>query len=302
MNKTKSVQARLLNLSKKQRTDYNYLLIRYGIERLIYRLMHTQYKDRFVLKGAMLFLIWHEDTYRPTKDLDFLGTGIIDENELLKIFKDIFAVEVPDDGIKFDPDHINIEEIRDGEIYHGYRINVRALLGTAKIGLQVDIGLGDAIFPTPTEQEFPSLLDSQGLIVKAYPKEAMLAEKFDAILALGLRNSRMKDYFDIYILVRDYDFDGKVLVQAIAATVLRRGRTLPSDVPTGFQEEFSNNPDKNKQWDAFLRRIGTKQVNTSLQETILFLRSFFEPIIHAWSKTAQFDAIWIAGGPWKERI
>ena len=158
MNKSKSVLARLLNLSREKGENYNYLLTRYGIERFLCRLVKTSHADRFIIKGAMVFLLWYEDTYRPTKDLDVLGIGVINEENIVNIFRDICLAEVPEDGIIFDPDSIVTEEIREGEIYHGYRVKMQAFIDKTEISIQVDVGLGDSIFPEPKEQEFPSLL------------------------------------------------------------------------------------------------------------------------------------------------
>ena len=301
MNKAKSVLARLLKLSQKRRVDYNYILSRYGIERLLCRFVHTSHADRFILKGAMLFLLWHEDSYRPTKDLDVLGLDQVDERDLFNIFREICLVEIPDDGIRFDPDSVLVEEIREGELYHGYRVKISAFLGTAKISIQVDVGLGDTLFPEPGEEEFPSLLDNHGPRVKVYPKEAVVAEKFDAIIAFGLRNSRMKDYFDIYMLAKDFDFEGGVLSKAIISTVIRRGRTIPISIPDGLTEEFFKDSEKKKQWDAFIGRSVPHYSKLSIKKVTTFLRSFFEPIIQSYALDVEFDATWLAGGPWNER-
>lgn len=301
MNKAKSVLARLHNISKNKQEDYNYLLTRYGIERLLYRLVQTSHADRFVLKGALLFVLWDEDTHRPTKDIDLLGMGPIDEQKLLEIFRDICKAEVPDDGVHFNPDSIVVEEIRQGEFYHGYRVKIRASLGTAEIRVQVDIGLGDTIYPEPVVKEFPPLLDEPGPDVKIYPRGTMVAEKFDTIIELGMRNSRMKDYFDLYILAKNFDFEGEVLAHAIVTTLLRRGRTLPFDNPIGLTEEFYNNLEKKKQWHAFLSRAAPNCMNVSLQEVITLLQIFFEKIIQVCLKGNKFEANWIAGGPWNVR-
>lgn len=289
-----SVRARLLNIAHERREDYNLLLVRYGIERLLYRLTQTEYANRFVLKGATLFMLWMGQSHRPTQDLDLLGFGSIDDEELHRIFHNLCRIGVDDDGIIFDPASVRINEIREGEIYHGKRIGIRGYLGNARINVHVDIGFGDSIVPEPKKKVYPVLLDFPAPSIRIYPRETVVAEKLDAIIVLGLRNSRMKDYFDLWTLALNFDFDGGILKNAISATLERRSRALPISLPVGLLDEFAGDPTKQTQWKAFLNRSVPGKAEPELAVVVNTLRLFLGPVILAIGANISFSEQWQA--------
>ena len=213
-----SVKARLLNLAGSRGESFNELLGRYAVERLLYRLGQSQHADRFLLKGAMLFVLWDGQIPRPTRDVDFLGFGQIEVEAVAAAFREIAATPAPPDGLEFIADSVTAEEIREGQGYGGVRVKMVAQLGTGRIPLQVDIGSGDAVTPGPEETDFPVLLDFPAPRVRAYPVYTVVAEKFEAIVSLGVRNTRMKDFHHLWFLSGRFDFDGDTFHRAIEAT------------------------------------------------------------------------------------
>jgi predicted nucleotidyltransferase component of viral defense system len=221
-----SVLARLLNLAKQRQQPHELLLTRYALERLLYRLSTTKHRQRFVLKGAMLMAAWFDDPFRPTRDLDLLGFGDSDPQGVLAIFREICAVEI-DDGVVFVVTDLQIDLIREELEYGGLRIKTHAMIGGARVRVVVDIGFGDAVEPGIVDFELPVLLDLPAPRLRAYPRETIIAEKFQAMVALGRANSRMKDYYDVWVLARAFDFNGDSLPRAIAATFARRNTSIP---------------------------------------------------------------------------
>ena len=217
-----SVRQRLLNIARDQKTDFVLLLRRYAIERLLVRLSQSEYSGKFILKGAMLFLAWGEAMPRATKDLDLLGSDNNNHDAMRRIFTIICRRNVlPLDGIRFKPESMEIDSIREDKKHNGIRIRLDAELGKALIPLQIDIGFGDAVVPGPIDVNFPSLLENKGPLIKAYPPEIAIAEKTDAMITLGMDNSRMKDFYDIWFLSQNRSFDGRTLSKAIATTRIK---------------------------------------------------------------------------------
>jgi len=285
-NLAASVRARLLNLAKAQGEEFHRVTVRFAIERLLYRLGISPYRERFVLKGAMLLLALGQ-TLRHTKDLDLLGFGSDDTEELSAIFREIMVLDA-EDGIRFDPDSLRASEIREDLEYGGVRLQFLAYLDTARIPVQVDIGFGDAITPAPVEQTIPSLLELPAPLIRAYPMETVVAEKFEAMVKLGLLNTRMKDFHDLWSIAGQHVFEAAVLQRAVIQTFNRRNTTLPNQTPTAFTPDFVQDPTKQQVWAAFLGRAGLEKV--SLEEVIQQLRQFLEPL---WSGTA--------GGRWNSQ-
>jgi predicted nucleotidyltransferase component of viral defense system len=216
-----SVRARLLNLAKERNQPFELLLVRYTLERLLYRLSISKHREKFVLKGAMLMRHWLDDPHRPTRDLDLLGFGDSDPELTLKIFREICAVKA-DDAVVFDIDGLVVDTVRDDSGYSGLRLKTYATVDGARVRVVIDIGYGDATEPGLNEIELPVLLDQPAPNLRAYPYETVIAEKFQAMVALGLANSRLKDFYDIWILAQTYDFKDDRLAKAIAATFARR--------------------------------------------------------------------------------
>lgn len=247
-----SVQGRLVRHAREIGVDPNLVLTRYGVERFLYRLSRSPYAERFVLKGALLLLVWLGETLRPTRDADLLGYGELSDDALKGIFRDVCAVEVEPDAITFLPDTVEAHAIREEDAYGGRRVTLQARLGPARIRVQVDIGVGDAVMPGPQWLEYPSLLDLPRPRLRAYPREAVVAEKLHAMVLLGMRNSRMKDYFDVHALLREGALDARKLARAIAATFERRRTEIPEGLPVALSDAFSNDAGRQTRWRAFL--------------------------------------------------
>ena len=269
-----SIRARLLNRAKERNQPFEILLTRYALERLLYRLGSSKYRDRFVLKGAMLVTTWVDDPYRPTRDLDLLGFGDSDPDAIIGAFREICALKA-DDAVAFDIDGLAIDRIRDEAQYGGLRIKTTATVDGAKVRVLVDIGFGDAVEPGLTEIELPVLLGQPVPRLRAYPYETVVAEKFQAMVMLGRANSRMKDFYDIWMLARSYDFEGDRLARAVAATFARRKTEIPSDRPDALTPAFAEDRTKQSQWAAFLKDVAVTPA--SLAEVIEDLAAFLMP-------------------------
>jgi predicted nucleotidyltransferase component of viral defense system len=294
-----SVRQRLINLSKERGEDPNLVFIRYAIERLLYRISCSKKSSQFILKGAILFATWVGKPHRPTKDLDLLGFGDSSAEVLRKIFREICEAEVESDGLKFNPDSIQITEIREELKYHGQRIRLESRLGNARINVQIDVGFGDSIVPEPAEIEYPTLLDMPAPRIRAYPPETVAAEKLESIVSRGMLNSRMKDFYDLRIIAEELQFDGNTLSKAIKATFTRRGTPIPNDSPVAFTEEFSANPDKQTQWQAFLKTSKLEDAKLELSQVADEIHKFLVPPLIAAANNKPFTKSWLAGGHWK---
>ena len=249
-----SVRQRLLNLAHARGQPMELLLTRYALERLLHRLSISPHRERFVLKGAMLLATWFDEPHRATRDVDLLGFGDAAEDALLGTFREIMAVEV-DDGVSFDLKGLRIEAIREEVEYGGSRLRTTAALAGARIPITVDIGFGDAVEPGIEEIDLPVLLDMPSPHLRAYPLETVIAEKFHAMVALGRANSRMKDYYDVWMLTSTFELDPGRLRRAIVATFARRNTVVPAVVPDGLTNAFAADPAKQRQWDAFKRNL-----------------------------------------------
>jgi predicted nucleotidyltransferase component of viral defense system len=249
-----SVRARLINLAKQRNQPFELLLIRYTLERFLYRLSTSKHRERFALKGAMLMRHWLDDPHRPTRDLDLLGFGDSDPELTLKIFREICAVKA-DDAVVFDVDGLVVDRVRDESGYSGLRLKTYATVDGARVRVVIDIGYGDATEPGLNDIELPVLLDQPAPNLRAYPYETVIAEKFQAMVALGLANSRLKDFYDIWILAQTCDFKDGRLAQAIAATFARRKTEIPTERPDGLTLAFASDPTKQQQWNGFVEEV-----------------------------------------------
>lgn len=249
-----SVRARLLNLSKTSGQNFDLVLTRFALERLLFRLGQSVHADRFVLKGAMLLMTWFDDPYRGTRDLDLLGFGDPNPDGMLATFRDILAQEAGD-GIHFDVGALRVDRIREELEYGGLRLRTTAEISGARINVMIDIGFGDAIEPGSELVDYPSMLDLPQPRLRAYARETVIAEKFQAMVALGRANSRMKDFYDIWILSRSFTFDDDRLPRAIAATFARRGTPIPEELPDALSPSFAADTQKQQQWRAFVEDV-----------------------------------------------
>ena len=249
-----SVRARLSNLAREKQITFDFLLTRYATERLLYRLTQSPHADQFILKGAMLLVTLIEEPFRATRDIDLLGFGDPDPESVLGKFREIAEIE-GQDGIQFLTDEARIDPIREDNHYGGHRIRMRADISGARILITIDIGFGDATEPGVQMVDYPVLLDMPAPRLRGYAPETVVAEKFQAMVALGLINSRMKDYFDVWVLSRTFDFDPPRLAIAITATFARRDTQIPRETPDGLDLEFAQDPAKQQQWAAFKENV-----------------------------------------------
>lgn len=293
-----SVRARLLNLAKDRGEDFTGLLTRYALERFMFRLASSEHAHRFVLKGATLFAIWSDQPHRPTRDIDLLGFGANDVPALVDVFRQVCQQQVEPDGLDFDPGSVQGGLIREDRVYEGVRVTLTAILARARIAVQVDVGFGDSVFPEPEAVEVPSLLGFPPAVLKGYSKEAVVAEKLQAMVALGIVNSRMKDFYDIWVLARENAFDGSVLSEAVRRTFARRRSPLPFTPPVALTSEFWEDRSKAVQWRAFLRRGRLVAGEPDLAEVVELLAGFLLPMLGL-GPVEDGELRWSPGGPWR---
>ena len=299
LNLSASVRERLRNVAKEIGLDFELVLIRYAVERLLYRLAVSRHGNQFVVKGAMLFVLWEENLYRPTRDVDLLGFGRRDPERLARVFREVCEEEVEKDGLRFPAETVGAETIREEQEYGGVRVKLRALLERARIPMQVDVGFGDAVVPPPTEVEWPSLLSFPRPRLRVYPREATVAEKAETIVRLGIANSRMKDFYDLWWMASRYAFRGETLVQGVAATFQRRRTKVTSKLPQALGQEFFRDRLKGTRWNAFLGKGPLPEAPPPFAEVGEVVGDFLRPVLKAVSSGMLTDMRWPAGGPWE---
>lgn len=269
-NLAASVRAKLLNKARANQQDFNLVLTRYALERILYRISMSAYRDQFLLKGSLLFDLWFDMPHRPTHDADLLGFTLAEVPHLMEVFREISAIAC-EDGILFQPDTVKAEEIRKEASYAGIRVTLVGILDQARCPVQIDIGFGDAVVPGPEEAQYPVILEGMPApLLHVYPHYTVIAEKLEAIVSLGMGNTRMKDYFDLWVLARHAEIDHAVLTRAVHATFERRRTSLPAGIPQGLSDEFFNDLKKSQQWEAFLRKNRLERV--SLAEVVETIR------------------------------
>ena len=292
-----SVRARLLNLSRDREEDFNLTLSRFASERFLYRLGKSEYRKKYVLKGAMLLTSLLEDVrYRPTRDIDLLREGTGERESIITDISAVCTIDDLSDGLVFDISKATFEDIRENNRYHGLRAKIPVLLGSARIPLQIDIGLGDAVHPPPETVRIQPLLDHEAPEVFAYPLQAVIAEKLEAIISVGMVTSRMKDFFDLYTIASARRFDRHDLSESIQATFGRRGTPLPMEIPTVLSEAMPKDPAKQTQWAAFVRRIERVPSELPLDALVSRIRSFTRII---WDRSLHADiTTWTVENGW----
>lgn len=298
-NVAASVHARLRAKRRTRGDDFDLILRRYAGERFLYRLGQSPHRDRFVLKGAMLFALWGGMAFRPTRDLDFTGFGSRDAKTMLACFREICALSVEDDGVVFDAGTLTVEPIRDDVEYGGLRVQLRGKLGTADIAMKIDVGFGDAIEPPPTEVHYPTLLDFPAPQIRAYPREAVVAEKLHIIHRFGETNTRLKDYYDLHVLARQFPFEGQRLARAIAATFARRGSAIEPRQLAGLAQRFFSDMDRLARWQSYLSKNFLSGAPPDFEAVGELLRSFLDPPRRAVAAGDTFSSAWQPGGPWQ---
>ena len=299
-NVAASVLHRLKNRAGEMRADYNLVLQRYAAERFLYRLGVSSEVDRFTLKGATLFLVWAGKEFRATRDVDLLGPGEGDHDAVRASVTAISTIADPEDGLRFDAETMRIDDIRDEQDYGGVRVKLVALLGTARIPLQVDIGFGDVIHPDREAVEYPTLLDHAAPRVWAYPRETTIAEKFEAMVRLGASNSRMKDFWDVAALSQEFRFDGDTLRTAIDETFRRRGTSIGEVAPVALQRTFYQDEIRSERWATFRTKSGEQlKVPPAFAQVGERVIGFLGPVRESLARNERFARTWPKGGPWQ---
>jgi predicted nucleotidyltransferase component of viral defense system len=292
-----SVRQRLLNKARQDKRPFNELLQYFAIERFLFRLSRSSHAEKFILKGALMLRAWQAPLFRPTMDIDMLGRNTRNEIEkIIEQVREICQVSVePEDGLQFDTDHIAGERITEDADYEGVRVRFAARLETARIPMQIDIGFGDVVVPGPQEAILPTILDFPPPQLSGYSLESAIAEKFEAMVKLGELNSRMKDFYDIWLLSRQFDFTGDRLKTAISETLKNRGTNLPAEI-AAFSNSFLSM--KSGQWQAFHRRLGQPNIPEDFAEIISQVKIFLEPIVESIRSEKATPSSWTAPGPW----
>ena len=298
-NLAASVAARLLNRAKQTGDVYQTLLTSFCFERFLYRLGKSEVRERFVLKGAMLLRLWSDQPYRATRDLDLLRKGDGSFEAIRADLRAICAVPVQPDAVSFDADAVEVESIRAEDEYAGTRATLPARCGTARLSLQIDMGLGDSVWPAPRPCAYPALLDFPPPEVLAYPREAVVAEKLEALVVLGDRNSRIKDFVDLHHLASRFEFDRETLAEAVRRTFARRKTSIPVEPPIGLTPAYWDNPSRPAQVRAFARRAGLAVGADSAPDLARVLGAFLLPVLEDVQRGTGREGSWPPGGPWR---
>ncbi|MGM0381791.1 MAG: nucleotidyl transferase AbiEii/AbiGii toxin family protein [bacterium] len=297
--KIQSIRDRLKNKAHEYEEDFNLVVIRYVLERLLYRLSRSNYADKFVLKGATLFVKWYGELHRPTRDADFTLVGKIEEKGLVEVVKEFCEMEVnTEDGVIFLTDTVKSQQIRATDDYQGIRIHLQAQLGSQKVKVQLDIGFGDSLVPKPEMIDYPSLLDLPVPKLRACQPETAIAEKFQNMVEMGIGNSRMKDFYDIWFLSKKFKFTGKKLQNALRITFNRRKIELPKRQPLVFSEEFIDDEFTTVNWHAFLKKLELSPEELPLKKVISRINDFLMPPTEAAARQESFAKKWQPSRGW----
>lgn len=297
-NTVASVHRRLLDRARGTSRPFNELLQRYASERFMYRLSRGPHADRFVLKGALLFTAWGSPTSRPTMDIDLLGRIDNSIETITDVMKTTCEMAVEEDGMTFHAKTVTASRITEVAEYEGVRVRVKGGLGNARVSLQIDIGFGDIIVPGPRRVAYPSLLDFPAPELHGYTMESTIAEKFHAMTRLGVLNSRMKDFYDIWLLSRTFDFSGEVLARAVEKTFDNRDTLITADSVV-FAPLFIRDGDKNTQWRGFIRKTRLAGAPETFEEVSTAVKAFLEPLVVSLARQQMFRKTWDAPGPWR---
>jgi predicted nucleotidyltransferase component of viral defense system len=293
----RSVHQRLVNHAHTNGEETQSVLMRFAVERLLYRLGASRYRDQFALKGAMLLGMWGGELHRPTTDLDLLGFDAYDVASLVGVFQEVCRVVCPDDGLVYDSNGIRGEPIREGQAYEGVRLSITARLGAARIPIHVDIAFGDPVTPQTQQREYPGILNLPRARLRTYPPETVVAEKLQAMVTLGLFNSRAKDFYDLWTLSRSLPFEGETLCRAIRATFDARRTPVPTETPISLTPAFYSDSRQLRNWMAFVRRLRLPADDTFADVGSCII-AFLGPPLTATSRREAFRRAWPPGGPW----
>jgi len=297
-NVAHSVHRRLLNKAREAGRPFNELLQYYAMERFLYRLSRSAHAGRFVLKGALMLVMWRALVTRPTRDIDLLGRMDNSPEAVAALMREVCAQEVEPDGLQFDPSTVEARAIAENAAYSGVRGRFQGRLGKALIHMQVDVGFGDVIHALPPTARYPTILDLPAPRIRGYSRESAVAEKFQAMVELGELNSRMRDFYDVWLLSRQFDFRGEVLTEAVRRTFAARGTGIPA-CPVAFTNGFARDETKQAQWRAFLRRSRIENAPRSFAEVVAAVAALLRPVLSALSEGKSFRNVWKAPGPWR---
>lgn len=294
-----SVRARLLNIAREANCPFLEILQYYGMERFLYRFSYSKYADKFILKGALMFTVWQVPERRTTLDIDFLANYDNQVATIEKVIKDVCNVPVTPDGLVFDAETVKGQKIREEMEYEGVRVKFIGLLERSRIPMQIDVGFGDVIYPRPKVIDYPVILDFPKPHLRGYPPESVVSEKFESMVKLGLLNSRMKDYYDIWLMMHQFNFDGLHLVEALKRTFKRRKTTLPGDRPFFAEEIYDEKSDRQTLWKAFLKKGDIKSAPKKLSATAREIEEFLMDPLGAIKNGYKFNKVWKVSGLWK---
>ncbi len=294
-----SVRTRLKNKAEETNRPFSEILQYYGMERFLYRFSRSKYAEKFILKGALMFIVWHVPERRTTLDIDFSARFDNQIASIEKVIKDICKVPVTPDGFMFDPKTIKGQKIKENAEYEGVRVKFRGFLERTRVSMQIDVGFRDVIYPKPRIIDYPVILDFPMPHLKGYPVESVVSEKFEAMVKLGLLNSRMKDFYDIWLLMRQFDFNGSKLAEALKRTFEYRKTPLPEHKPLFAEEIYDKKSDRQMLWKAFLKKGDITHAPEKLSATAKAIEKFLIKPLEAIKKAQEFSEKWEATGPWK---
>jgi hypothetical protein len=293
-----SIRARLQNKANDTGRPFAEVLQYYGMERFLYRFSKSAYKDKFVLKGALMFAVWDVPERRTTLDIDFLGRYENQTVEIEKVMKDVCSVDVQADGLVFDIKTVTAQKIKEGADYEGVRVKFTGFLERSRISMQVDIGFGDVVYPKPKMIDYPVILDLPKPHLKGYAPETVVSEKFETMVQLGLLNSRMKDFYDIWLMTRQFDFEGPELAEALKRTFAHRKTSFPSGRQLFVEEIYDESSDRQILWKTFLKKGNIKHASEKLSTIAKDIEGFLRKPLKAINKGEGFHSDWKAPGPW----
>ena len=296
-NVAASIRQRLLNEARTTGRPFNEILQYFAMERFLYRLSKSPHGEKFVLKGALMLATWEVSLTRPTKDIDLLGRVSNDIESIVGLVKEVCRQEVQPDGLVFDSTNVQGEHIAEEAEYEGVRVRFQGNLGTARVSMQIDVGFGDAVVPGPVTTDYPTILDLPTPRIRGYTRESVIAEKFHTMVRRGLLNSRMRDFFDVWTLSRQFDFDGRVLAAAVRETFARRDLEVAAR-PVALTKEFAEDTAKASQWQGFLRKSRLEGAPSELVAVVEAIAIFLGPVAEALHEGRGFEGRWEAPGPW----
>jgi len=297
-NTSASVHQRLLNKARESSRPFNELLQHFAIERFIYRLARSPHSDRFILKGALMFSVWSGSGSRPTMDIDLLGRIDNSLEVIVAAMKEVCEMDVDADGVSFNAQTVTAVRITEDAEYNGVRVRIQGGLGNARVSLQIDIGFGDVIVPGPSRVAYPVLLNFPAPELNGYTMESTIAEKFRAMVKFGVLNSRMKDFYDIWMLSRTFDFEGELLAEAVEKTFENRNTPI-TIAPTVFGPSFVEDEGKKAQWQGFIRKAKLADAPEAFEDVVTALKVFLGPLVASLAESRTFCSIWDAPGPWR---